>query len=252
MQTTRTEAIKQTIASTAAKAYVGFKSGEYNTTRSKMKTSLESLGVIESILVVNKTVYVIASRVRQLSQDKRDHNIVEYFNCAGDLENYSPFELLMPITNIDLSRDVLDPRILIKGKVLVSEINGQAAKCEFVGELEELNESPLAVPRALLQSFRNFLGAGESFYSKEERVTDLIQQFGLSDIVDDLYEHKASDWAGNVITYNSEGDYTMDSTGRKQSGRVTIKPMENLTRHLTGTTMKSKMCHLPVKLFSAR
>lgn len=254
MRATKTESFKNIIANTASKAYVGFKSGEFNTTRQKMKTSMESLGIVDSVLVVNKTIYVIAHRVEPLSKNIKDHagEAVEYYNCNGDVNAFSPFELLMPIINIDLSRDTLDPRVLIGGSVLVSEINGQAIKAEYVGELEELNESPLAVPRAVFSSIRNYIGAYTTLNSKDERVQSIVNQFGVGDVVNDIYQTSAMDWIGNVVSFEKDGDYTKDSHGTKQEGRLTIKPVENLTRHLNGEDMKTKLCHNPVKLFTAR
>lgn len=254
MRATKTESLKNAIANAAAKAYVGFKSGEFNTTRQKMKTSMESLGIVDSVLVVNKTIYVIAHRAKALSKNIQMHEgeAVEYYNCIGDVKVYSPFELLMPVINIDLSRDTLDPRSLVGGSVLVSEINGQAIKAEFVGELAELNESPLDVPRALFKSIRNYVGAYTALNDKDERVQSIVQQFGLGNVVDEIYKTSAMDWIGNVVSYETDGDYTKDSHATKQEGRLTIKAVENLTRHLNGEDMKTKLCHNPVKLFTAR
>ena len=254
MRATKTESFKNTIANAASKAYVGFRSGEFNTTRQKMKTSIESLGIVDSVLVVNKTIYVIAHRVQPRSKNIQAHEgeAVEYYNCNGDVKAYSPFELLMPIINIDLSRDHLDPRDLIGGSVLVSEVNGQAMKAEFVGELEELNESPLDVPRALLSSIRNYVGSYTTLNNKDERVQSIVNQFGIGDVVDEIYKTSSMDWIGNVVSFEKEGDYTKDSHATKQEGRLVIQAVENLTRHLKGEDMKTKLCHNPVKLFSAR
>lgn len=254
MKLTRTESFKNTMAQSASKAYVGFKSGEFNTTRQKMKTSMESLGIVDSVLVVNKTVYVIAHRVKALSKNMQLHanEAVEYYNCQGDVTVHSPFELLMPLINIDLSRDPIDPRVLVGGSILVSEVNGQAIKAEYVGELSELNESPIAVPRAVFQSIRNYLGSYTALNDKDERVQSIVNQFGLSGVVDDIYKSSAMDWIGSVVSFENDGDYTKDSHSTKQDGRLTIKPIDSLVRHANGEDMKTKLCHLPVKLFSAR
>ena len=144
MKTSKTEQFKQRIADVASQAYVGYRSGEFNTTRSKMRTSMESVGIIDSILTVDSVLYVIAYRAEPITQFSKDHEnvevIKEYYNCQGDINAYSVYELLMPITNIDLKREVLDPRTLIGSKVMVSEINGLAVKAELITNIDEFND----------------------------------------------------------------------------------------------------------------
>lgn len=242
------------IGETAAKAAVGFKSGESNNTKMKMNTSSESLGIIASVLTVNKTVYAICYRQTPVTKALKEHpegGVKEYYNCTGDVFKMSPYELLMPIKNLDLSRDIIDPRTLIGQKVLVSEINGQALKAEYINELDELNESPLKISRALLRTIRNYVGGYTTLDSKEERVQKIMAQFGLTDVAEKLHEHPLSDWLGQSVSFKDEGKYTND-VAKPKDGEVVFEAPEGVARHLNRTSMKTKNCHLPVKLFSAR
>ena len=255
MKASKTEQFKQRIADVASQAYVGYRSGEFNTTRSKMRTSMESVGIIDSILTVDSVLYVIAYRAESITQFNKDHEhiepIKEYYNCQGDINAYSVYELLMPITNIDLKREVLDPRTLIGSKVMVSEINGLAVKAELITNIDEFNESPLKIPRALLSSIRNYIGAYTRMDSDEDRVTSLVDKLGLTDTTKKLYDKSANDFSGKVWSYDNNAVYGRD-TAKLKDGEDSLKPIEGFARHVTNESMKTKNCHLPVKLFSAR
>lgn len=255
MKASKTQQLKERIADIASQAYVGYRSGEFNTTRSKMRTSMESIGIIDSILTVDSVLYAIVYRAEPVIQFNKDHavteQIKEYYNCRGDIDAYSVYELLMPITNIDLKREVLDPRSLIGSKVMVSELNGLAVKAEVITDLEELNESPLKIPRTLLSSIRNYIGAYTRIDSEEDRVTSLLDRLGLSDTAKKLYDKSATDFSGKVWSYENNAVYGRDTAALKE-GEDSLKPIDGFARHVTNESMKTKNCHLPVKLFSAR
>ena len=94
--------------------------GEYAATLRKLNNRTDSMGIIHSVLVQGNTLYVVAQRTKNLFTGNDDHDAVEFYNCiGGDPENYSLYELFMPVINIDLSRDIVDPRDFIGQKVLV-------------------------------------------------------------------------------------------------------------------------------------
>jgi hypothetical protein len=107
------------------------------------------------------------------------------------------------------------------------------------------------VPRALLASVRNYVGSYVQLNDSNPKIADVITQMGLGDVVDDLYKTKLSEWSGKAVSIEGDGLYTND-TNKTKDGEVKIQAIDGLMRHLNGLQMKSKNCHLPVKLFSAR
>jgi len=217
--------------------------------------SVESIGYIHSILQVDKHVYAIIMRA-----DSPDFDIscadgldgASFFNCVGDFHSKSPYELLIPITNIDLSIDIIDPRTLIGGSVLVSELFGEAVKAEYIGELERTDQLPIKISKKVFNSIRNYVGAYTRLDSDEKSVQDVLNRFGIDqELSKKLYETDIHDWAGNVIRFENEAVYTNDVMQPKD-GEIIIKPIEDLQRHIHEKGMKTKNCHLPVKIFSAR
>ena len=228
--------------------------GEYDATLRKLNNRTDSMGIIHSVLVQGNTLYVVAQRIKNIYTHNDDHDIVEFYNCiGGDPENYSLYELFMPVINIDLSRDIVDPRKFIGGKVLVTEIDNIPVKTEFIGELEEINESPLKIARTVLRNMRNFLGPTTPLDDGSEKTEAIIRAFGYNpeQISQLMSLTLAEAGEGKVFNLNGEGQYYQD-TAQAPENIITIKTVADMNRHLNESPMKTKRCHLPVKLFSAR
>ena len=56
---------------------------------------------------------------------------------------------------------------------------------------------------------------------------------------------------GEVFIIQGQGVYSQD-TSEPPEGVTVIKSTSDFSRHLEDNPMKSKKCHLPVKIFSAR
>lgn len=226
--------------------------GEYDATLRRLNNRTDSMGIIHSALVQGNTLYVVAQRIVNLNKSNNDHDIVEFYNCLGEVENYSMYELLMPVVNIDLSYDVVDPRKFIGGKVLVTEVDNIPVKTEFIGQLDEINESPIKIARTVLRSIRNFIGPTTRLDAQDALTEDIVRGFGYNpEMMKKLMEQSVLDNAGVVFNFSGEGQYTQDTT-QNPEGIVTIKTVADMNRHLNESPMKSKKCHLPIKIFSAR
>ncbi len=237
-------------------ASIGYRYGEFDSTHNKLNVPIESIGVITSTLTRKSILYAIIKRTKNITDYGRDgHDISEYYNCKGDVNAHSPFELLIPITNIDLKRDVVDPLTLIGGKVLVTEIDRYAMKAEYIGELTELNESPLRIPRTILKSMRNYIGGFVPLDSSEQVVRERIEGFGYPlETLKKMYKYSVSDWDGKSIRFEKDAVNYRDIKEAVE-GEVIVPAadsIEELLRELDNNDMKTKKCHLPVKIFSAR
>lgn len=226
--------------------------GEYDATLRRLNNRTDSMGIVHSALVQGNTLYVVAQRIVNLKQSSNHHDDVEFYNCFGEIENYSMYELLMPVVNIDLSYDIVDPRKFIGGKVLVTEIDNIPVKTEFIGQLDEINESPVKIARTVLRSIRNFVGPTARLDAQDELTESVIRGFGYNpELMKKLMEHSVLDNEGVVFNLSGEGQFTQD-TSQNPEGIVSIKTVADMNRHLNESPMKTKKCHLPIKIFSAR
>lgn len=227
--------------------------GEYDATLRRLNNRTDSMGVVRNAIVKGSTLYVIAYRVKNLNKDNAQHKQLEFFNCLGDVENYGLGELFMPVINIDLSRDIVDPRKFIGGKVLVTEIDNIPVKTEFIGQLDEINESPYKVARTVLRSIRNFIGPTTRLDDTSSMAEDIVKAFGAtSEQMKKIMELTIDNTKeGDVFIVQGQGVYSQD-TSEAPEGVIVIKADSETSRHLEDNPMKSKKCHLPVKIFSAR
>lgn len=248
--------IQQITESLKDAASIGYRYGEFDSTHNKMNVPVESIGVIVSTSSRDGVLYAIIKRTKNKSEYGREHpgEIFEYYNCDGDVNAHSPYELSIPITNVDLKRDIVDPLTFIGGKVLVTEINRYAMKAEYIGGLVELNESILNIPRTLFKSMRNYVGSFVSLNSTEDVVRERLEGFGYpKETYDKMYKYSVQDWIGKSVRFEGDAVYFRD-TKKAVEGELIIPASDTLeeTRALDREDMKTKNCHLPVKIFSAR
>lgn len=251
-----TDRIRKVTDSLKDLASIGYRYGEFDSTHNKLNVSIESIGIIKTTLTRKGVLYAIVKRTKNITDyGKEGHDINEYYNCKGELSAHSPFELLIPITNIDLKKDIIDPLTLVGGKVLVTEIDRYAMKAEYIGELTELNESPLRIPRTILKSMRNYVGGFVPLDSSEQVVRERIEGFGYPlETLKKMYKYSVSDWEGKSVRFEKDAVSYRD-VKEAVEGEVVVPAedsIEELLRELDNSDMKTKKCHLPVKIFSAR
>lgn len=240
----------------SAKA-LGSYNGDRNTIHNRLvlERSKQSIGIISSIMTTDNVVYAIIARIGS-QPDTYDLSEKDgYYNCDGDPASYSPFELMIPIINVQLDLNPIDPKQLIGGKVLVSEIKGVAMKAEYIGKMTEVNESPLNIPRSTLATLRNYVGGYMKLDHKDPQIRDVIDELGIPiDVLTKLNTYTVSEWDGNVVRLSSDAVMYRD-TGKQVQGEIVIQDLDNLgafIRNINRKDMKTKECHLPTILFSAR
>lgn len=237
-------------------ASIGYRYGEFDSTHNKMNVPVESIGVIVNTSSRNGVLYAIIKRTKNKSEYGKEHSgeVSEYYNCNGDINAHTPYELSIPISNVDLKKDVVDPLSFLGGKVLVTEINKYAMKAEYIGSLVELNESILNIPRTIFKSMRNYVGGFVSLASTEDTVRERLDGFGYpKETYDKMYKYSVQDWLGKSVRFENDAVYFRD-VKEAVEGELVIPASDTLdeTRDLDNTDMKTKKCHLPVKIFSAR
>lgn len=220
-----------------------------------IQASTEEIGIIYSVLQVDKTVYAIAIKGDTANYDiscSNGFDGIEIFGCYGNIHAFSPHELYFPISNIDLSILTIDPRTLIGGRVMVSLLDGYPVKMEYVGQVDGLDDTPLYLARNVFRSLRNYVGAYKRLDSDDADVKAARDKFGIDkEVAKKLYSLDIHDLKGNVLRFEGDAVYTNDVLQPKE-GEIIVKPIENLTRLVNEKAMKTKRCHLPVKIFSAR
>lgn len=227
--------------------------GEQEATLRRLNNRYDSMGVIRNAIAKGNTLYVVAYRVENLHKNSTEHKELEYFNCSGDPAYYGLGELFMPVMNVDLSRDIVDPRKFIGGKVLVTEVDNIPVKVEFIGQLDEINESPFKVARTVLRSIRNFIGPTTPLDDSSALSQEIVRGFGatpeqMKKVMELTLENTKH---GEVFVIQGQGVYSQD-TSEPPEGVVVIKSTQELSRHLEDNPMKTKKCHLPIKIFGAR
>lgn len=233
--------------------YNGNKSTIHN--RLVLERSVQSVGIVDSVMTTDSIVYAI---IRRCGSDPDNFDLSTpdgYYNCNGDVTCYSPFELMIPLININLSVVPLNPQQLVGGKVLVSEIDGIAMKAEYIGILNEVNESPVNIPRTVLTSIRNYIGGYVKLDSDDLQIRNAVDSFGIpQDTLKKLNSYSVSDWSGNVVRFDTDAVMYRDVKQQDQ-GELVLKDNDSLSqliRHINQKDMKTKRCHLPTTLFSAR
>lgn len=220
---------------------------------SNLKKSSYKLGEIESVLVVDSTLYAV---IRQLEPtfDETGHSVNLLFNnhLGANESKLSPFEVLVRISNIDLEHTLTDPYTLI-GKfanVLVIGEN-RAVSAEYVGKQETFGSIALKMSQNALYSARVLAGPDSSLLDEESVSKSFLKRnVKLTDNQLDLLDQKLSDWKSKVIRI--ENDSTNHNTTDQKLENELIIPSEDFFKEANNIKMKTRNCHLPVTVFTAR
>lgn len=218
----------------------------------RIKRSTQEEGIIESAMVVNRTVYVIARRLKESFDGETGHSTINLFNNARgtDEEHISPFELLIPISNIDLALTPVNPKDLLGKYVIVSSMKKRAIKAEFIGDINSTSQSPLQVMQAALENARSLAGSMEKLHENETSKTFLKEKYNLTDDQLTLIGMSLEEFKGKVIRIEGDGTYHND-TDAELEHEVKIESYD-LIKNTNKEKMKTRKCHLPVTIFSAR
>ena len=218
----------------------------------RIRRSLQEEGIIESVMVVNRVLYVIARRVKSSMTTDTDHSYQSLFNNDRHVreEALSPFELLIPVSNIDLAVTTVKPEELLGKYVSVSVLKGRAVKAEYIGDLSGPSQSPLQLARAALENARSLAGVATRIEENEKARDFLKTQYNLTDDQLTLIGMSLEEFKGKVIKVEGDATYDRD-TANKLEHEVIIES-HDLIANTNKEPMKTKNCHLPVTIFSAR
>ena len=211
------------------------------------------LGRIEAVLVVDRVLHAII-RKTQGEWDEINHENFPLFNnyLRAEEDVLSPVELLIPITNVDLSQGTFNPKDMIGQYASVSVVDGlRAIKAEYIGGVEDPERGPLKVAQNVLYNARLLAGATATLAEEGSQSKKYLEKIAsLNDTNLTLINMSLEDWKGKVVTLSGDASYhkTTDAT---EEFELKVEE-EDFIKGANKTKMKTKNCHLPVTIFSAR
>lgn len=219
----------------------------------QFKQSTEQLGRIESVLVVDRVAYAIIRKTKG-EWDEINHENFPLFNnfLYVDDEYLSPVELLIPLINVDLSQGTFNPNSMIGQYATVSVADGlRAIKAEYIGGVDDPEQGPLKVLQNVFYNARMLAGATAKLTeegSKSKEYLSKIENLNETNLA--LVGMSLEDWKGKVVTLKNDATYhkTTDAT---EEFELKVE-QENFFKNANDTKMKTKNCHLPITIFSAR
>lgn len=219
----------------------------------QMKSTIEQQGIIESVFVVDNTCYAIIRKIRG-EWNEIGHLNHGLFNnhLEADEDVLSPTELLIPLINVDLSLGAVDPKTFIGKYATVSVTEGsRAIKAEYVGSIKDPSQSPLKVIQNALYNARLLAGATTKLTEEGSEARHFLKNvIDLSDEQMEAINWSLVEWKGKVVTL--EGDaYYHKTTDAETEFELKIQA-EDFIKNANETKMKTRNCHLPITIFSAR
>lgn len=219
----------------------------------QFKQTEEQLGKIESVLVVDRVLYAIIRKAKG-EFDEINHESFPLFNNYLYVEDeyLSPVELLIPITNVDLAQGTFNPNTMIGQYATVSVVNGlRAVKAEYIGGVDDPQQGPFKVLQNIFYNARMLAGATATLTEEGSKAKEYLSKIqNLNETNLNLVAMSLEDWKGKVVTLQNDAVYhkTTDAT---EEFEIKIE-QEDFFKNSNGTKMKTKNCHLPVTIFSAR
>lgn len=230
---------------------VGYKFGQLDGARNQINKSYVELGVIKGVFTEGTTILVVAERLNSTSAHP---SIPEYFGTDPDyLENYGWREYYHPLTNLHLSTSLVDPTQLIGHTVKVTLINNIVQEVEYIGSLTNLSDTGSGINGYLLRVARSLIGNLVPLNDESESVKQVLRKLGIDQAtIDGLYKYDINDFIGKVVNVDTDAKYYQETT-TPQDGVITVKePTSMWVDKKESGEMKSKNCHIPVKMFSAK
>lgn len=219
----------------------------------RLRQAEQLFGVIESVLIVSKTVYVIAREaLERFSEDSTDPYKPLFNNPRNiDESKLSPFELYMPVWNLHPESMAIQPEEMLGKQVLVNLIDNKVVKCEYVGDLSRDKQTPLGVVQAVLENARTLAGAYEKLSDNTLTRQYLKNEHNFSDDQVTALDTALSDYRGKVVRIKNDSTFH-NTTDAKQPFEVLLDNKSDLIKGTNKLQMKTRNCHLPVTVFSAR
>ena len=219
----------------------------------QFKQTHEQLGRIEAVLVVDRVLYAIIRRT-QGEWDEINHESFPLFNnfLHVDDEFLSPTELLIPITNVDLSQGSIQPNDMIGQYATVSVVDNQrAVKAEYIGGVDDPEQGPFKLLQNVLYNARMLAGTTAKLTEEGSKAKEYLSK------IENLNETNLAwigmsfdDWKGKVVTLSNDAVYHK-TTDAAEEFELKVE-QENFFKKANNTKMKTKNCHLPVTIFTAR
>lgn len=213
----------------------------------------ESTGIIESVLVIDSNLYGIIRRTDPIIGKETGHESYPLYGNDMNIDEsvLSPFEVLNRIDNIDLSSLAVDPKTYIGGFVKIQERNNVITRVQYIGNSPFLLDA-LKINQNALRSARKFIG--DTGTLGEGMAKEYLQRMGLTDSqIELIASNKISDWTDNLMRLQDDGTYHNDVDEEVKGEKIlTMDELQNLISNYNKKKMKTKKCHLPVTIFSAR
>lgn len=230
-----------------------FRGAQRRLSKIQFKQSREEMGIIEAVLVVDSALYAIIRKVTK-EWDVTNHAYYPLFNNYLEAQEdvLAPVELLIPIVNVDLSITNADPKTLIGKYVSVSVISGnRAVKAEYMGSIDDPERGPLKVIQGILYNARMLAGATAKLTEEDSKAREYLAKVeNINETNLALLSAQLKDWQGKVVRLKGDATYHND-TDATQEFEITVEA-EDFFKQANETKMKTKNCHLPITIFSAR
>lgn len=212
------------------------------------------LGIIESTFVADGNLYAIIRRV-PTRRNAAGHESNPLFNNILYVEDdkLSAMELYIPITNIDLSITVVDPKELVGKYAMVTLLgDNKAIKAEYTGNVKDPSKGPLSTASTVLYNARMKAGATLGLLDEKSAAKPYLEQMlGLNAANKELLELSYTDVLGKSVRIEGDGTYS-NSTSKPTDNELVIEDTNNLVENKNGEEMKARDCHLPILLFTGR
>ena len=228
----------------------GYKYGQFDGARSQFNKPNFELGTIRSVFTEGNTILVLAEKLDKDSV----HGIPQYFGIDPDfIENYGWKEMYFPLSNLHLGVGLVDPRQLIGHTVKVTLINKVIQEVEYVGSLTNLADTGSGVSYFMLRAARALIGNLVPLNDEAPTVKEALKALGITqEVIDGLYKYDIKDFIGKVVNVDTDAKMYQE-TATPPEGVVTVKePTPSWVSNKEEGDMKTKNCHIPLKMFSAK
>lgn len=221
----------------------------------QFKKSEQRLGIIESTFVADSTLYAIIRQAPPKKAPGSGHEIYPLFNnyLYTDEKKLSALEAFIPITNIDLSLVIINPKDLIGRYAMVTVIgDNRAIKAEYTGTVKDPSQGPLKLVQNALYNARAQAGVNFSLLDEQSAAKPYLEKLiGLNETNKGLLELNVEDVKGKSVRIANDATHS-NSTSKTEEGEIVVEDNSDLLANKNGLEMKSRDCHLPILVFTGR